>query len=75
MTLEQAKGQDEGIPNFKVFASKCCDSCTSEDYCPSYCDMLSKAEKMHYEKIVQSYAKHDGDLVKVSNYIKRYKDR
>jgi hypothetical protein len=75
MTIEQAKGQDEGIPNFKVFASMCCDACTAEDYCPSYCDMLSKAEKMHYDKIVHSYAKYDGDLKKVSAYIKRYKDK
>ena len=78
MAVKQPKLSDkekEELPNFESFASICCEYCNSEDYCPSYCDMLAKAGTIEYNKIVNIYKKHDGDLSKVSSYIKRHKER
>jgi hypothetical protein len=71
MTYEEAKEQ---IPDFESFRVECCNSCTSNDwYCPSDCEMLEKARKLDFDRILKCYAKHDGDLSKVAGYIKRTK--
>lgn len=71
MTEEQAKKQ---IPNFEAFKSEMCQACTANDwYCPSLCNELIKASKMDFNRIIKVYARHDGDLVKVNNYIRQTK--
>lgn len=71
MRIEEAK---EEIPTFDAFRIQCCNQCTGNDaYCPSDCEMLEKADKLDFERIQKCYAKHDGDLRKVSRYIKQAK--
>ena len=66
MTIEQAK---EEIPTFEAFKSYLCSCCSANDwYCPTDCETLIKAKKIFF-KVQASYAKHDGDLRKVCNYI------
>ena len=71
MKYEQAKEQ---IPDIESFKSECCQNCTSNDwYCPSDCEMLEKARKLDYDRILKCYEKHDGDLRKVARYIEATK--
>lgn len=66
MTIDEAKKE---IPDFETFATEFCNACTSDAYCPSYCDTLKKAERI-FDRVLQAYAKHDGDMVKVDRYIR-----
>lgn len=67
MTIEEAR---EEIPDIDSFRTHCCNQCTTNDwYCPSDCEMLEKARKLDFERILKSYARNDGDLTKVSHYI------
>jgi hypothetical protein len=69
MTLEEAK---EECPTIDYFIQTACDCCTANDwYCPSLCHDLEKAERIPFEKIQAAYARHDGDMKKVFNYIKQ----
>lgn len=71
MTLEEAK---EEMPNITHFLDMACNCCTANDwYCPSLCNDLVKAKGMPFKKIQKVYAKHDGDIVKVCQYIRRTK--
>ena len=71
MTYEEAKRE---IPDFESFRIDCCNHCTGNDwYCPSDCEMLEKARKLDFDRILKCYARHDGDLRKVSRYIKETK--
>lgn len=63
---------NDELPNFEYFAQCVCENCTSNDwYCPSYCDVLRKAEKMPFEDIQKAYERNDGDIRKVIRWIKR----
>lgn len=69
MTIEKAKKE---MPNIEYFLAVACGECTANDwYCPKYCEDLEKAKKMPFEKIQQAYARHDGMIYKVMQYIKR----
>lgn len=59
--------------NIKEFAHESCTYCSCDWYCPSYCDVLEKAEKMDFELIRKKYIQHEGDLTKVWRYIKNTK--
>lgn len=68
MTIEEAR---EEIPNIDYFINMSCNCCISNDwYCPSLCHFLEKAKRLPFEKIQSAYARHDGDMVKVSRYVK-----
>ena len=69
MTIEEAKQE---IPDFNTFANEFCNVCTSDTYCSFYCDTLKKAKNM-FDRVQQSYARYDGDIMKVDRYIKRAK--
>ncbi len=71
MTIEQAR---EEFENYGQFAHAVCTvGCGHEWYCPSWCDVLLKGEKMDFERILKSYARNDGDMNKVVRFIKRAK--
>lgn len=71
MTYEQALEEMGDIDDFCI---KCCNRCTGNDwYCPSPCDMLEKARQLDYSRLVKCYARHEGDLNKVSRYISQAK--
>ena len=67
-----AEAQAE-IIDFSTFCRISCNSCNSEWYCPSYCDVLEKASKMDFDLIIRAYARNDGDMQKVFRYIKNTK--
>jgi hypothetical protein len=71
MTLEEAKQE---IPDFDTFANEFCNACTSDAYCSFYCDTLKKAERI-FDRVQVAYARHDGDMVKVDQYIKKTKGK
>lgn len=72
MTYDEAleKGK-ELLPDFETLVSIMCDNCRSEDYCPSYCDMLNKAKKIPFEKLQVRYQIAGEDPVKLCNYIRK----
>lgn len=70
MPIEQAR---EELGNVDSFCNNACIACNHDYYCPSYCDMLEKARKMDYDKIVMAYARNEGDWAKVFRYIKSAK--
>ena len=70
MTYEKAK---EELKDIDSFCHAACIACNNEWFCPSYCDMLLKAEKLDFDRIVKCYARHDGDMSKVFRYIKETK--
>ena len=72
MTYEQAKDE---LTNFEGFCHIACNSCNSEWYCPTYCDVLEKAKKMDFDLIIKSYARNGGEMWKVFRYIKTTKRR
>lgn len=68
MTIEQAR---ECIPDFNAFENEFCNSCVANNwYCPDRCSVLKKALKMDFERILKSYARNDGDLTKVSRFLR-----
>lgn len=68
MTIEQAR---ECIPDFNAFENEFCNSCVANNwYCPDRCPVLKKALKMDFERILKSYARNDGDLTKVSRFLR-----
>lgn len=72
MTCEEAKAE---IIDFPTFCRISCNSCNSDWYCPSYCDVLEKASKMNFDLIIKAYARNDGEMYKVFRYIKNTKRR
>ena len=71
MTIKQAL---DDIRNIDVVCCICCNYCTAvENYCPTECAVLEKARQLDFNRIVEHYAKYDGDLHKTCNYIKRCK--
>ena len=72
MTVEEAKAE---IPDIDAFCHWGCVHCNSEWYCPTYCDLLKKSRRIPFNRILACYARHEGDPVKVFNYIKQTKER
>ena len=72
MTVEEARAE---IPTIDAFCHWGCINCNSEWYCPTYCDLLEKARRIPFNRILECYARHEGDPVKVFNYIKQTKER
>lgn len=72
MTITEAKAE---IPDIDSFLHWGCINCKSEWYCPTYCELLEKAKKIPFDRILSCYARHDGDAVKVFRYIKQTKER
>lgn len=71
MTYEQAK---EELCDIDTFCKTACDNCTSNDwYCPSECEILKKARKIDFDRIIKCFASNNGDLSKVIAYIKQTK--
>lgn len=71
MTEKEAR---EELIDIDGFCKWCCDRCTGNDwYCPSECEVLEKARRLDFERIVKYYANHNGDIVKVCRYIKNTK--
>lgn len=68
MTIEEAK---EYIPDFEAFCKEACATCTEEWYCPHNCEILSKATKMDFNRILKCYARHDGEMYKVLRWLKQ----
>ncbi|MCD8308453.1 MAG: hypothetical protein LUD19_01265 [Clostridia bacterium] len=70
MTIEQAS---DYIPDFDSFELTMCDNCAAvfDGGCPSNCYELEKAKQIGYKRILKSYARNDGDLVKVTDFIRR----
>lgn len=68
MTPEEAR---EEIPDIQSFLYHACSMCNANDwYCTGYCEDLTKAQKMPFSKILEAYARHDGEMWKVMRYIK-----
>lgn len=64
----------EELVDIDYFCKHACDTCTANDwYCPSECEMLKKARKLDFDRIIKCYAKHNGDMCKVFRYIKNTK--
>lgn len=72
MTYEQAKSE---LIDIDTFCRIACNSCNTDWYCPSYCDVLLKARKMNFDLIIKCYARNDGEMWKVFRYIKTPKRR
>ena len=72
MTYEQAKAE---LMDFEGFCHLSCNSCNSDWYCPTYCNVLEKASKMDFDLIIKCYARNDGEMWKVFRYIKTTKRR
>lgn len=72
MTITEAKTE---IPDIDSFSHWGCNNCKSEWYCPTYCELLEKARKIPFDRIIACYARYDGDAVKVFRYIKQTKER
>lgn len=68
MTIEEAK---KDIPDFDSFRYQGCLCCNNEWYCPSYCDVLEKAERMDFNRILKCYARNDGEMYKVLRWLKK----
>ena len=68
MTIEEAK---EYIPDFKSFYAEACAMCAQEWYCPHNCEILDKARKMDFNRILKCYARHDGEMYKVLRWLKQ----
>lgn len=62
------------LADIDTFCHMACTACNHDWYCPTHCDMLEKAKKLDFEKIVKSYARNEGDWSKVFRYIKRAKE-
>ena len=72
MTVEEAKAE---IPDIDAFCYWGCVHCNSEWFCPTYCDLLEKARRIPFNRILECYARHEGDVVKVFRYIQQTKER
>lgn len=68
MTIEEAK---EYIPDFEAFRNEACAICTEEWYCPHNCEILSKATKMDFNRILKCYARNDGEMYNVLRWLKQ----
>ena len=62
MTIEEAK---EYIPDFEAFCKKACNMCENKYCCPQRCKDLCKAEQIDFNRILNCYARHDGEMYKV----------
>lgn len=72
MTIEEAK---KDIPDFDSFCRQACLRCNNDWYCPSYCDVLEKAERMDFNRILKCYARHDGEMYKVLRWLDKQEFR
>lgn len=72
MKLTEAKAE---IKDIDTFCHCACIHCNNDWFCPSYCEMLEKARRIPFYRIIACYARHDGDMAKVFRYIKQTKER
>ena len=73
ISIEQAREELGSIDNFCTLV---CNYCTANDwYCPTDCDVLEKARRLEFDRLVNCYAANDGDLCAVVRYIKRTKEQ
>lgn len=72
MTYKEAK---EEIVDIDTFCRHACNSCSNDWYCPTYCDLLEKAKRVPFDRIIHCYARHDGDMAKVFRFIRQTKVR
>lgn len=70
MTIDKARKE---IPDFDTFCKEYCNVCLNNAFCAYYCNTLDKAERI-FDRVLQAYARHNGDLVKVERYIKNAKE-
>ena len=71
MTAQEVKEYYGDTP--EQFCRTLCNSCTSNDwYCPTLCNELEWVMR-NFEKAVERMAKLDGDEVKFSQGLKRWK--
>lgn len=68
MTIEEAK---EYIPDFDTFCGQACFCCNNEWFCPTYCDVLEKASRIDFNRILKCYARHDGEMHKILRWLKQ----
>lgn len=68
MTIEEAK---EYMPDFDSFCKEACNNCGADWYCPTYCDVLEKAKRMDFNRILKRYACNDGEIYKVLRWLKQ----
>lgn len=69
MTIEEAK---EYIPDFEAFRNEFCSVCVANDWCcPNVCDTLLKAGELDYNRILKCYARNDGEIWKVVQWLKK----
>lgn len=68
MTIEEAK---EYIPDFEAYCKEACNTCKHEYYCPQLCEELCKAERIDFNRILNCYARHDGEMYKVLRWLKQ----
>ena len=68
MTIEETK---EYIPDFDSFRYQACLCCDNEWYCPTYCNVLEKAERIDFNRILKCYARNDGEMYKVLRWLKQ----
>lgn len=68
MTIEEAK---EYMPDIDTFLAQACLCCSNEWYCPTYCNVLEKAKRMDFNRILRCYARNDGEMYKVLRWIRQ----
>ena len=68
MTIEEAK---KYIPDLDSFRYQACHCCKNDWYCPSYCDVLEKAKRIDFNRILKCYARNDGEMYKVLRWLKQ----
>lgn len=72
--MKETKVYVDEFENIDQFCSMLCNCCTSlpDGYCPTECNILEKARKIPFEKIVAKWIEHDGDIPKIARYIRQY---
>lgn len=68
MTIEEAK---KDIPDLDTFCMLACNNCGADWYCPTYCDVLEKAKRMDFNRILKCYARNGGEMYKVLRWLKK----
>ena len=61
MTIEEAK---KDIPYFDSFCRQACLCCDNEWYCPTYCNVLEKAERMDFNRILKCYVENGREITR-----------
>ena len=61
---------DKELENFKDLADMFCDNCASvpDGYCPTYCCMISRMQRVPFQNLKRSYIRNEGDIRAVLRY-------